>query len=265
MRNATDDLKLAHYMADAADILCRRAFGMAGSTTKKADGSPVSAVDVEVERAITNLIREHRPDDEVFGEEHSEGGEPLTDDAVWIIDPLDHTRHFTRVNPNYGVLIALMVGGIAEVAVVSAPSLNHRWGAARGQGANGNGKRLQTSATPLVEQAHLALAGHREWVNRYDWGSVLKLMDRVSYLCGTPGGFYPAMQVAAGQLDAFVEPWGAVWDHAALALIVEEAGGRATTLKGMAPTGGSLLVSNRLLHDELLDYFANPAPAGDAA
>lgn len=265
MRSLADDLKLAHYMADAADVLCRRAFGVATLTTSKPDGSPVSAVDVEVERSIRNILREHRPDDAVFGEELSEGGAPLTADAVWIIDPLDHTRHFTRADPNYGVLIALMIGGIAEVAVVSAPSLAHRWSAARGEGANGDGKRLQTSRTPLIEQAHLALAGHREWVNGYDWRAVSKLMDQVGYLCGTPGGFYPAMQVAAGQLDAFVEPWGAVWDHAALALIVEEAGGRATTLTGTAPTGGSLLVSNRVLHDQLLDHFATTAPTGDAA
>jgi histidinol-phosphatase len=81
------------------------------------------------------------------------------------------------------------------------------------------------------------------------------LLNRVEYPYGTPGGFMPAMMVASGHLDTFVEPWGSIWDHSAIAIILEEAGGKASTLNGDPPVGGSLIVSNGILHSELLCYF----------
>jgi histidinol-phosphatase len=255
-RDFNDDLKLAHCLADGADAISLRWFGRAGRQDKKADGSPVTVADLEIERHFRALIGSERPCDSCFGEELSEHTKAIEFDApTWVLDPIDHTRHFARGDPNYGCLIALIVEGLARVAVVSAPSLGLRWTAARGCGAFQNGERISVSTIGELGQAHLAVAGHREWINRHDWRRVSRLMDGVAYVCGTEGGFLPAMKVASAQLDAFVEPWGALWDHAALALIVQEAGGRTSTLAGGTPAGGSLLASNGVLHDQLLDYF----------
>jgi len=257
MRQLADDLKLAFHLADTADAISLRCFGRGDPPTIKDDNSPVTAADLEIEQQLESIIRTQRPSDAVFGEELAGcEGEITVTAPTWLIDPIDHTRHFTRGDPNYGVLITLIVDGHASAAVVSAPSLGLRWSAVRGGGAMLNGQRMSVSTISDLRGAHLALAGHREWVQQHDWVRVVRLMNQVGYLCGTPGGFLPAMQVASAQLDAFAEPWGAIWDHAALALIVEEAGGRASTLSGAAPSGGSLLVSNGVLHDALLEYLS---------
>lgn len=146
---------------------------------------------------------------------------------------------------------------MACVGVVSAPSMAYRWWATQGGGAWVNGRRMSVSMTDQLADAHVAVAGHREWVGRYHWPAVETLMNIVSYVCGTSGGFLPAMKVADAQLDAFAEPWGALWDHVALALIVEEAGGSATTFDGGSARGGTLLVSNRSLHARLLTHFTD--------
>lgn len=255
-RNWQDDLAFALKVADAADAvsLCRFEQGLPAHA--KADGTLVSAADLDVEKVIRELVADQRPDDLVLGEEESESHATVDfESPVWIIDPIDHTCHFLRRNPDYATLIALVADGVTRAAVVSAPSLGKRWCALRGEGAWAGGSRLLVSATRRLRSVHLGLAGHREWLDRYRWASISRLLDSVEYPYGTAGGFGAAMMVASAQLDAFAEPWGAIWDHAATALIVEEAGGRASTLEGQSPRGGSLLVSNGHLHDELLTYF----------
>lgn len=257
MRPLSDDLKLAHHLADTADAISLRWFNCDTAPARKADKTPVTAADLEIEQQLESIIHTERPSDIVLGEEFSSHVECTSSAApTWVIDPIDHTHHFVRGDPNYGSLIALVIDGQACAAVVSAPSLGLRWSAARGQGAMFNDERISVSKTSDLGLAHLALAGHREWIHQHDWGEVARLMNRVDYVCGTAGGFLPAMQVANGQLDVFAEPWGALWDHAALVLIVEEAGGRASTLSGAPATGGSLLVTNSVLHDEVLEYFS---------
>lgn len=255
-RDFDNDLSLAHRLADEAEVIGLAWFRRRFSPDTKSDGSPVTAADLEIESQIRMTLMRERPFDIVLGEEFSDPAQMVQSASpTWIVDPIDHTRHFARGEPNYGTLIALTVGGLTRVAVISAPSLGLRWSAIRGGGAFANGSRIEVSAVADLRHAHLALAGHREWVNCYDWTHVLSLMNQVAYVCGTAGGFLPAMKVASSQLDAFVEPWGSIWDHAALALVVEEAGGRASTLSGGAVVGGSLLVSNGILHEQLLDHF----------
>ncbi|MBI3704973.1 MAG: histidinol-phosphatase [Rhizobiales bacterium] len=255
-RDFNDDLKLAHRLADGADAISLRWFKQLDQYDSKEDGSPVTLADLEIERHIRAFLETERPYDACLGEELSDHAKAFEmDSPTWIVDPIDHTRHFTRGDPNYGCLITLIVEGIARVAVVSAPSLGFRWVALQGAGAFQNRIRMSVSTVNDLNRTHLALAGHREWMNSARWERVSQLMDDVAYACGTEGGFLPAMKVASAQLDAFAEPWGKVWDHAALALIVQEAGGRTSTLKGSPPAGGSLLASNGLLHDQLLEYF----------
>lgn len=257
-RDYSEDLRLAHRLADAADEICLDCLERGSSDERrKSDGSPVTAADLEIESAIKSLIAAERPEDRFCGEESFDPSQGVSSDRpTWIVDPIDHTRHFIRGSANYAFLATLFVDGLARVAIVSAPSLGHRWTATRGAGADRNGAPMRVSQTRKLDEAHVAFAGHREWVDRRDWCRVSALMDNLAYVCGTAGGFLPAMRVAAGELDAFVEPWGALWDHAPLRLIVEEAGGRATNLDGGEASGDSLLVSNGILHDELLGRLA---------
>lgn len=260
-RDFSIDLNLALCLADAADQVSLKWFRRGGENKLKPDRSLVTTADVEIERVLRDILARERPLDIVYAEELSDHRCQIAlDSPTWVIDPIDHTTHFARGDPNYGTLIALMVNGVAHVGAVSAPSLGYRWWAMRGGGAWVNGNQMSVSTTDRITEAHMAIAGHREWVGRYHWPATERLMNDIAYVCGTEGGFFPAMKVASSQLDAFAEPWGALWDHAALALIVEEAGGSATTFDGGIARGGTLLVSNRLLHDHLISYFKDIAP-----
>jgi len=256
VRDFLADLDLAQRLAQSADDVSLKWFRRGGDARLKLDGSIVTAADLQIERTLRDILEAERPSDLMYGEELSDHSQQFTlASPTWVIDPIDHTRHFARGDPNYGSLVTLVVDGVARVGVVSAPSLGYRWWAIRGGGAWVNGIRMSVSTISRVGEAHVAIAGHREWVGKYQWPATERLMNDVAYACGTEGGFLPAMKVASSQLDAFAEPWGALWDHAALALIVEEAGGRATTFDGGIARGKTLLVSNRFLHDPLLSYF----------
>nr|BFE88160.1 hypothetical protein GCM10020093_107610 [Planobispora longispora] len=89
----------------------------------------------------------------------------------------------------------------------------------------------------------------------------MELSRRTRFTFGS-GGFWAQMLVAEGRLDACLDPWGEVWDLAAVQLIVEEAGGRLTDLSGRAhAAGGCAVVTNGLLHDTLLAMLAPRKPA----
>jgi histidinol-phosphatase len=160
----------------------------------------------------------------VLGEEG--GG---ADRSGWIVDPIDGTRNYTRGIPIWATLIAFA----DRVAVVSAPALGRRWWAVRGDGAFADGKRVAVSAIDRIEEA-----------------TVLHALDRplparafeAWHLRGL-GDFWAHMLVAEGAAEIAIDARGlALWDTAAVAVIVEEAGGRFT----------EYISSNGLLHDEAL-------------
>jgi histidinol-phosphatase len=131
----------------------------------------------------------------------------------WIVDPIDGTRNFTRGIPIWATLIAFA----DRVAVVSAPALGRRWWATRGGGAYANGARIAVSAIERIEDATLLVALDRPFPARaFDaW-----------HLRGL-GDFWAHMLVAEGSAEIAVDAIGlAIWDTAAIAIVVEEAGGR---------------------------------------
>jgi histidinol-phosphatase len=219
-----DDLAFALSLADDADALALARFRAADLHVEtKPDLTPVSEADRLVESTLRARIERERPGEAVLGEE--EGG----DDSGWIVDPIDGTRNYTRGIPIWATLIAFR----DRVAVVSAPALGRRWWAVRGEGAFADGKPLRVSAIDRVENATLLYALDRPLPQRA-WDAW--------HLRGL-GDFWAHMLVAEGAAEVAVDAPGlAVWDTAAVAVIVEEAGGRFT----------EHVSSNGLLHDEAL-------------
>ena len=260
MSARANDLDLANDMADIADTLTMRGYAQNVGWLNKADGTPVSEVDYAVEAALRAKLVMARPEDAILAEEtapllaHGENFE--RESRLWILDPLDQTRHFLRHNPDFATLIALVEYGVATVSVVSAPALNRRWSAIRGGGAKRNGDRISVSRTTKLEDAHLAIAGHREWLRNWEWEKIERLLDACAYPSGCAGGYLQQMLVAEGIIDLFAEPWGQSWDHAAPSLVVQEAGGAVSRLDGSRDFGVSLLASNGLLHDRALPFFS---------
>jgi histidinol-phosphatase len=253
-----DDLALALELAELADDLTMQRFGADDLVVEsKPDLTPVSDADRAVERRLRERLEQDRPDDAIWGEEYGVLGDSP---RRWVIDPIDGTKNFVRNVPVWATLISLMDGPDAVVGVVSAPALGRRWWAHVGGGAFGStfgrpAKKLCVSKVARVEDASLSYASVSAWKDRGLGDGFLALLDRC-WRTRAYGDFYSYMLVAEGAVDIAAEPELSLWDMAALAPIVTEAGGRFTGLNGEdGVMQGNAAASNGLLHDVLLSHL----------
>src|ERR671913_1396713 len=129
----TDDLRLAHVLADDADSLTLARFkALDLHVMSKPDLTPVTDADSAVEEGIRRTLSRVRSRDAVVGEEQGTTGHSQ---RRWIVDPIDGTKNFVRGVPVWATLIALAVDDEVVVGVVSAPALQRRWGGGPGGGA----------------------------------------------------------------------------------------------------------------------------------
>lgn len=256
MRDFTHDLALAHKLADLADSITRSRYQSLDLVIEtKPDLTPVTDADKAVERQIRETLSTARPDDLVVGEEF--GTPALTAETFyWVIDPIDGTKNFLRGIPTWATLIALCnPEGEVVVGVVSAPALYRRWFAALECGAfvseNGGAPRqIQVSKVRELKDASLSYSDLVGWGTRKM--ALLTLQEKIWRTRGL-GDFWSHMLVAEGAVDIAVEPALALWDMAALDIIVREAGGTFTNLEGQPGShGGNGVSSNGLLHRDFL-------------
>lgn len=256
-----DDLALALHLADEVDSLTLKGFGDASIRVEtKDDLTPVTEVDRAAEEAIRVLLDRHLPDDAIYGEEFgTKGGGP----RQWVIDPVDGTKNYIRGVPVWGTLIALLVEGDPVMGVASAPALGCRWFASREDGAwkgqgPGDARRLQVSAIDSLSESTLSYASLGGWEQAGLLENFLDLQRRM-WRTRAFGDFWSYTLVAEGVVEVAAEPDLALYDMAALVPIVEEAGGRFTSLAGVrGPFGGNALATNGLLHDEVLRRLSPP-------
>jgi histidinol-phosphatase len=249
LRDVNPDLELALELADrAAEITAPRFADRRFAVAIKPDGSPVTDVDQAVERALRERIAQRRPDHAVVGEEYGASGDS---EWCWYLDPIDGTSHFVDGNPQWMTFVALARGTEITVGVIDMPAQSRRWWAARGEGAFANGEPITVSATARLADA----------VVNDDWRGTLAtetpgrpltaVADRAAAVRPYRGhGF---VSVATGLADVALGGGGQTWDYAAAKIIVEEAGGRFTDLKGIDRFDGrSAVVTNGRLHDQVL-------------
>lgn len=257
---ATDWLTLLAEVADRADPIALRYFRSTGlAVDEKADASPVTIADRSIEEAARELIARRGPGLGIFGEEF---GETTTaSDARLIIDPIDGTRNFVRGIPIFASLLAIEEKGNVIAGLVSAPALGLRWHAARGRGAFCGTRRLAVSRIRDLFQGqvfHGDLSGQAEMPPPPGIYALFRSAQRTRGF----GDFYQHVLVAEGAGEVAVDPDVKPWDIAALQVILEEAGGCATTSQGVRTIyGGSLVSSNALVHDSALALLRGGSPA----
>jgi len=193
----------------------------------KPDASPVTAADRECERLISSALEEAFPEDGLLGEEgaHKES----KSGRRWIIDPIDGTRDFVRGNPLWSVLIGLEEQGEVVAGVTHLPLLGATYWAARGGGAFRNGQQIRVSAVSDPAGAVLSMnsLGRVAHMPR-----LIQTMGRF-WAVRSLGGAPDAMMLAAGQMDAWIEPQVSPWDLAAPQVILEEAGAVFFDFRGL--------------------------------
>src|SRR5690242_4583699 len=259
-RDYTDDLRLAHLLADDADSLTEARFKAIDlHVMSKPDLTPVTDADQAVEESLRRTLSRVRSRDAVTGEE---GGTSGHSQRRWIIDPIDGTKNFVRGVPVWATLIALAVDDEVVLSVVSAPLLQRRWWASKGSGAwTGRSllkaTRCQVSDVRRLEDASLAYSSWRGWDERDRLDDFLALSRRC-WRTRAYGDFWSYMLLAEGAVDIAAEPELEVWDMAALDIVVREAGGTFTSLAGQSgPWGDNALATNGRLHDSAMAYLGH--------
>ena len=216
----------------------------------KPDRSFVTDVDRAIERMIRQHLRAAYPGCGLVGEE--EGIDAAGAAVCWYVDPIDGTHNYMRGVPVFATLLAVAVDGEVQVAVVSAPALRERWVAWRGGGAWRGSDRIGVSAVSRLDEAAL-FYGSRTEDGRSGVMPGLDATLAAAWRERGFGDFWGYMLVAEGAGEAMLETGAHPWDWAAPQIIVEEAGGRFTTVDGQRRIdGASAVASNGLLHDELL-------------
>ena len=267
-----DDLALAHALADLADAITLDRYQSQDLViTTKPDNTPVTDADRAVETAIREALAMHRTGDGLVGEEF--GSEKGNSGRYWVIDPIDGTKNFMRGVPTWATLIALVqvdASGNEEVVVgiASAPALARRWAAAKGHGAT---VRFNSGTDDLSEESNGASLDRKISVSKVSslsdasisysdfvgWGDRLEPFQKMlagAWRTRGIGDFWSHMLVAEGAVDVAVEPSLAVWDMAALDIIVREAGGTFTNTAGHSgPFGGSGVSTNGVLHNAVIN------------
>ncbi|GIE94030.1 histidinol-phosphatase [Paractinoplanes rishiriensis] len=265
MAGYSDDLALAHLLADTADKISMGRFrALDLRVESKPDLTPVSDADTAVEQAIRATLARARPRDGVLGEEfgHTQAAAG-PGSRRWVIDPIDGTKNFVRGVPIWGTLIALLEGDTPVAGLVSAPALGRRWWGALGHGAYAGkhqhqATRIRVSGIRHLSDASFCFASLNEWANTGRLDAIIDL-SLSAWRSRAFGDFYGYMLLAEGALDIMVEPELSLWDVAALIPIITEAGGKITDLSGRPPGDKTpAIATNGPLHETILNALAAP-------
>jgi myo-inositol-1(or 4)-monophosphatase len=232
---------------------------------KKGTIDLVTEVDVAVERMVRALIAERYPDHDVLGEELGGPGEGERSRYCWICDPIDGTTNFAHGLPLFCSTIALEVDGELRVGAVYDPTRDELFTAIRGGGAFLNGERIRVSTAATLIDSLLVTGFPYSVQEKLDemLGLFGRFLSKARAVRRLGSAALDMCYVAAGRLDGFWEEGLNAWDIAGGVLIVQEAGGRITSLDGgpFVLRSGRIIASNGLLHDEMraviADYHAS--------
>jgi histidinol-phosphatase len=240
-------LTTALEAARAAAEVIRRYYQRNLEVTIKADKSPVTQADVETERVIRSILSRAFPHHGFYGEET--GQNALDAEYLWLVDPIDGTKAFVREYPMFSTQIALMHRGRLVVGVSSAPVYGELAYAEIGKGAWLNDRPIKVSDIDSIEACAISAGNLKTLAKSSYWQSYGQLVARAHRIRGY-GDFLLYHLLAAGKIDVVIESDVNILDIAALAVIVEAAGGKFTDLEGRALTleTTSVLATNAKLH-----------------
>jgi len=257
-------LEVATAAARAAGAEIMAALERPREPRRKGFRDLVTDTDLRAERTIVETIRTHFPHHHFRTEEGSlPSTTPFDDhqaDFLWFVDPLDGTTNFVHGYPLFCTSLALRHGDKTLVGVVYDPAQNHLFTAQVGHGAWLDGKRLWVSECRELGEALVALDwGRAPAVRSRSVSLVATLSPRVATLRSLGSATLALCGIAAGWLEGYFNLALYDWDVAAAELLIREAGGQVTDLRGEPwhPGMRGCLASNGHLHRELLALMNN--------
>jgi myo-inositol-1(or 4)-monophosphatase len=250
-------LETAVDIAREAGALLANYFERRVAFELKGDFDLVTEADRASEKLVVERLRSHFPQHSIMAEEG--GGHESASEFRWYVDPLDGTTNFAHSFPMFNVTLGLERAGEIIAGVIYDPLRREIFSAERGAGAYLNNHRMKVSACKRLEDS-LASTGfpsrkRHQNVNIHFYHQMAMASHGVRR---TGSAALDLAYVACGRLDAFWEFGLKPWDMAAGTLIVKEAGGAVSDMRG-APhnvnTSADLLADNGALHEPVLALF----------
>ncbi|MBF2758710.1 MAG: phosphatase [Ectothiorhodospiraceae bacterium AqS1] len=258
-------VEFAQQLADCAGEMIRGAVQDEKRSIRpldKDDGSPVTALDREVELRLRESIRKRYPGHGIIGEEF--GADNPAAEHVWVLDPIDGTKAFLAQVPVYGTLIALALDRHPILGVVDHPLLPERWIGIDGAGTWCNDERIRLEKSPRrLAETTVAISSPDSCIGE-DHFALQRLVEASKWRV-YGGNCYGLARVASGHVNIALEAKAGIYDYCALLPVVSNAGGVMSGWKGEPLTidlvpGGRILASNN--HD--LHRQAMACLSGDA-
>ena len=217
------DIDLANRLADAAGEAIRPLYRSGFAVESKGDASPVTEADRAAEAAMRAILEAERPEDGIVGEEFGVQNEGAA--RQWVLDPIDGTTSFVAGRPIFGTLVALLQDGFPVLGLIDQPVLRERWVGVVGRETTLNGTRAKTRPCRDMAEAVLATTSPHQFAGE-EVDAFMALAGAVAQRRIVYGGdCYNYALLASGHVDIVCEAGLALHDLAALAPVVEGAGG----------------------------------------
>jgi myo-inositol-1(or 4)-monophosphatase len=254
-------LNVAIQAARAAGTIIMRAQKRLDAVTvsEKSPNDFVTDVDQRVEKEIIKIIQKSCPDHSILGEE---SGAHEGNDYQWIIDPIDGTRNFIHGFPHFAVSIAISYKNRIEHGLIYDPVRQELFTATRGKGAQLNDRRIRVSDRKKIEESLLGTGfafRHADREATLPREAFQTLMPACGDIRRAGAATLDLAYVACGRLDGFWEYGLRLWDIAAGALLVKEAGGIVTDPEGSEEylKSGNIVAGNPAIIRQMLKMIKN--------
>lgn len=253
-------------LADTAGQIAARNFRTGLELTPKSDSSPVSHIDLEIEKKVIDLITKNYPDHGILGEEFgiTEGKSPFE----WVIDPIDGTSSFIAGKPLFTTLISLLFEGKPILGIIDQPITKERWIGEIGRPTLFNSKlcRLLSEENISKDNPFLRLGCTTPFMFKPDEYIVFQKVAKIADSLSFGGDAYNYGLLTLGHLDIVIEADLKYYDVAALIPIIEGAGCLITNWKGNPISKNSfdgkvLATNNRVLHKRILNVVLDQTEA----
>jgi myo-inositol-1(or 4)-monophosphatase len=253
----------------------RRFFRRLERVDYKGRNNPVTEADRAAEAAVVSILSGAYPSYAVLAEEGGQRGQAA---QTWLVDPLDGTANYARGIPWFCVSIALREDAAGIVlGVILNPILGEVYAAERGRGAFAASiadlgpdpaawlnlsrwRQLRVSRISALPEAGFATGfPHDVTETRINIDHFVNVRLETAVVRALGSAALALAQVAAGHLEGYWEIGPKAWDFAAGMLMVAEAGGRVSDLRGRplpGPDAGQLLATNGAIHDAVVAVFA---------
>ena len=253
--NNTRILKAAKQYALEAGAILKKGFNLKKRIAYKGRIDPVTEYDLKSEKYLVGQIKSHFPDHTILAEEGSTALATADSDYRWVLDPLDGTVNYARGFPMYCVSIGVEHQGEPVVGVVYDPEREELFYAAKGKGAFLNGRRIHVSNEKRLDRALLAtgFAYDIGTARKNNLGLFARMAKKAQGIRRPGSAALDLCWVATGRMDGFWELRLHPWDTAAALVIIAEAGGKYSRIRGekFSIHDQDLLVSNGFLHRQM--------------